>query len=785
MNWRVRIAAASVAIALLGAGAWYLWLRGSLDAASGERLISAPRGSADGLPASANGISARRTGSSSNERSVWLYGEGDAPAVRLQVLDSTGRAAPGASAVVLHEEGIRLGRASGDGIVTLEKLNSDAIAVFARAEGLAPESLQIEEMQQEAVLRLGKGRAIRGLVLDRAGAPVAGASIRIAPASWPAAAQRFVESSGVSSSDGSFEIPCVALGPQDLWVSAATKGLAKFAVAAGSEAANLRLVMSAQADVRIRVVDSARKPVTAARVEVEAWPSDGGEIAVSPPAESGPDGIAAISAVPEGSTRLRITAQSADFGRVERVVEGSDLWSMPLEVRLDERRSRLDVAVENARGERLPGSVIAQIWSPDMQGYNIVEDRPTGSDGVAVFDPAPVGRNVFVYFRWQPPGSASFVSGLGKSEIFHLAGGSKDSRTIRLDVEPLEIRCVDGSGAPLRNIQIQVEPAQDGDAPAGALHAAADQIRAGGLTSDLGLCRLLLPVGEYRVAASQGARPLASTQVLMSKDSNTLVIPIDGLYGLTGKLISAQGAPCAGHVIFAAAGDARLRARTASDGSFSIALLPPGKVRIFAEGTRGESNGAEAEAVVPAKGPIELQLTTAQIEGSVLDSRSGEPVVAEVVLRKIGDVGGPDRWRAAPDAKGRFRYPDLTAGRWRLFAAARGYLTSVEEITLQSGSTLEVPIRLVLGAHLFVGGLPSEPGALWTIEVTPSSGTPGSAQWRSDSGAAIPAIGPLAPGSARVIVKSASATRSRSVTLIPGEVLSLDWRDPAWETPPR
>ncbi|MBL8695224.1 MAG: carboxypeptidase regulatory-like domain-containing protein [Planctomycetes bacterium] len=785
MNWRVRIAAACVAFALLGAGAWYLWLRGSLNAASGAHPVSAPNGAADGLPATAHGVAARRFSSGASERSVWRYGEGDAPAAVLRVLDSMGQAASGAEAAVLHEEGVRLGRPSGDGILVFEKLLPGAITVFACAKGLAPESIQIEEMQQEAVLRLGTGRAIRGMVLDRAGWPMGGARLRIAPSAWPAPAQRFVERTAVSSSDGSFEFSSVALGSQDLWVAAAAKGLAKFVVAEGSEAADLRLVMSAEADVRIRVVDSSRKPVAAARVDVEAWPPDGGALAVCPTVESGPDGNVAVPAVPEGSTRLRITAQSADFGRVERVVEGSDLWTMPLEVQLDERRSRLDVTVENARGERLPGVVVAQIWSPDMQGYNIVEDRPTGPDGVAVFDPAPVGRNLFVYFRWQPPGAASFVSGLGKSEIFLLSGGSRETRTIRLDVEPLEIRCVDGAGSPLRHIQIHVEPVQGGDMPEGALHAAADQIRAGGLTSEIGLCRLLLPSGEYRVEARHGARTLASAGVMISKTPSTLVIPIHGLHVLSGKVLSSSGGPCAGHGISAVAGDARMQSRTAADGSFSIPLLPEGKVRIFAEGVRGELNGAEAEAVLPAKGPIEIHLTSGQIEGSVLDSRSGEPVAAEVVLRKVGDAGGAERWRAAPDAKGRYRYPDLTAGRWRLFVAARGYLASVEEITLQNGATLEVPIRLVLGAHLSVHGLPSEAGTLWTLEVIPSSGAASSIQWRSDSGAPIPSIGPLAPGSARVIVRSEPVTRSRSVTLIPGEVLSLDWRDTAWETPPR
>jgi protocatechuate 3,4-dioxygenase beta subunit len=285
--------------------------------------------------------------------------------------------------------------------------------------------------ETRADLSLEAGRAIAGVVLDAAGAPVEGVRVSaFAPAqaipgrgaAGPArpsmgGGERFLPGkTGVTDAKGAFRLDGLASGSYS--VSASAQGLAPKTienVAAGTESVELRL----QPAVRItgKVVDGEGSPVRGARVSAT---SEGSE-STSVSARSGADGTFTLEGLTAGT--YRVAAQTFDrrFARAEVRGVAGDASGLVL---------TLPKAME-IRG-RVTGP---DGGAPAAVGFII----PTDAGGLAV---SPV--------RWEQDGS--FVAG-GLSEgtwtlTARVPGRFEGSVSAKAGQEGIEIRLAAIPAAP-------------------------------------------------------------------------------------------------------------------------------------------------------------------------------------------------------------------------------------------------------------------------------------------------------------------------------------------------
>jgi hypothetical protein len=582
-----------------------------------------------------------------------------------------------------------------DGGFELDRLPPGRKQLAVEAAGFAPLELVAELPAREqgspgpevdlGELVLRAGALLRGVVVDPAGRPLAGATVAVRKGAGRGIGHDWVRSIGApdatSGADGHFEVADLPVA-EALTVSVIAAGHAGRRVAItlrGDEREPLRIELAPGVDVRGRVVDPEGRAVSQALVwcelaEVSAGPWIGGRLD-SRPASS--DGTFALAGLP--ARELIFVASSRDW-----------VESEPRRVNLRNVTGTFELTLTLRRG----GSVVGRVTDamgrplPKVQiGAGSV--RPTGAvgtetDGDGRYRLGPLAPGELeLWFRGEGyrPERRSAVVG---SEATTLD-------LVLLEAGEIRGRVVDAEGEPLAAVEV-------GLTGAGRFEVATTDA-AGGF-SFAGL-----DPGNYRLNAAAGARGQGHLAVALADGAHQEVelrlAPPRTLYG---RLLGVPSERVLEVVVWAGSEQGSARGVVAADGSFRIEGLAAGSW-----GVRGRLGEQLAEALV------EIGETASGSAGEVveLDFASGRRFAGEVLVDGEPLVGGQLRLEgldvsarrfATTGIGGRFEISGLPAGRYRVEVESAGErLRHVEERSLLhddeaavvaiASATVEVEVR--------------------------------------------------------------------------------------------
>ena len=238
---------------------------------------------------------------------------GAAGLVEGQVLDAAGAPAAGAEVALAGGEQVLTATTGPGGGFALE-VPPRAYRVSARrGDGAAtlPAAVPVAAGQtvRGLTLRLGTPAALRGQVVDRAGAPVPSASIGLSPAGDPGELGRTL-----TGADGRFAFTGLAPGAFDLDATAPGRGglVRRGLLLQAGETMEVTLVLAGTGAVEGRVADGLGRAVEGARVRARRLRSDLGPADAE--AVSGPDGAYRLPAVEPGRVNLRASRPGAVAG---------------------------------------------------------------------------------------------------------------------------------------------------------------------------------------------------------------------------------------------------------------------------------------------------------------------------------------------------------------------------------------------------------------------------------------------------------------------------------------
>jgi hypothetical protein len=346
----------------------------------------------------------------------------------------------------------------------------------------------------------------------------------------------------------------------------------------------------------------------------------------------------------------------------------------------------------------------------------IVDPRVAGA-GLAG-EPPPLAHDPARASIWITGGDGRYrIRGLPKSKLHVLAAapGYAEARSKQVSIAVGDItsdvdivltagtilvgKVSDARGAPIVGAQITASP--EVGLPLEAFSDSDGMYRLGPVTGKLELAATAHGhAGTRRVidAAPTKGRTAAEQREDLVLDSANAV--------LAGTLDDTAGASVAGATIEVATGNARGRTTvTTADGTFSIDMLPKGKLRVRI--THPDYPAAELDATASTTtDSVRLRLPLGgRIEGVLLDDFTGDALAGMTVdARGPGGVAAD----AISDDKGIWTLGPLVAGRWRVEVKLPGYLPNSRELDVPvaraPGATSVRDIRIELVRGAVVGG---------------------------------------------------------------------------------
>ncbi len=514
-----------------------------------------------------------------------------------------------------------------DGVARFERVPAGVADVrLLRGEAGPTEVVAGEE--RELRLAVPAGVLVEGLVVDAAGAPVAGADVAVSERSRPARAHVVAR----TAHDGTFALEALA---KQSWISASAPGLAaphaRRVVGEPGQRVPMRLVLDrAGAPVRGRVLDADGASLAGALVQLGddeprfGRTPDGASSASAPTllARTGEDGGFALAAVPLGAAPVHVRAagHAPWSGELAVVAAGPNV----LEVRLS-WAARAAGVVRDADGAPVAGAEVRSV-----AGGELASRAYSGAAGAYELGDLPAGT---VHLVAELPGR-------GRAQV-ELA--LREGATARWDpvlrsggaAGAIAGRVVDERGAPVADALVSAST------PEGML------VRLDAADGDGRFVLADLPDGLYDVLADDDecAFPLAIRRGVapggLELELRARTAATSGR--IEGVVLGADGEPAAGARVNLWHEELALWREIgvdAASGAFALERVPPGRWRVTAVAD-GAPRLALGEPELRAGETIDLG--TARLEAG-----------ARLVLRV-------DASRVAPDALATLRCTLLDA----------------------------------------------------------------------------------------------------------------------------
>jgi protocatechuate 3,4-dioxygenase beta subunit len=571
----------------------------------------------------------------------------------------------------------------------------ERVFVAVSAEGHAPALEPVilrGDGPLDTVVRLARAEPWTGRVLDARGAPVEGARV------W-------TTDDGISGptppvetgADGAFRVPPPhppAPGRRVLLV--AEKGGARAALALRPGMLPPRpLVLTLAGGTRVsgRVQD--RRGADLAGVIVRLVPSWGDvPRGFHPDADTsrlllanergfpglstatGAGGAWSVGDVPPGPWVLVFEHDGVRQRRPEVLQVGTRPLAAGTEV-LDEGRSIVGDVVD-ARGDPVPGAAVDV--RADGEGRALRRAR-SGTDGhFAVEGLAPGRYLVTAVVSGRPPARA--VADLEREDVVSVGLALEEPAALRVRVTR--------AGAPWDGVlTLAFADARGGR---GTARRVTERVQHGVLALDDA------PTGLWTVQgfAAGGLRAQARQVALDAGRETGCELDLAPAARLAGVVRSADGSPAAAArvTLVDAAGDVRLPATSAADGSFSFEDLAPGSWTLEAYGRGGAPARRDVQVASGPAQAVELRLAPAGTLHVRVRDEAGRPV-AEARLAFLAADGLVRTLTPARTGRdGMASQGDLPEGGLRVRAQAPDGRSGEAEAEVQAGRTVEVDVRL-------------------------------------------------------------------------------------------
>lgn len=567
---------------------------------------------------------------------------------------------------------------------------------------------------------LKRTAAVRGQVVDTAGAPIAGASIQVIPG--PSQDRNLSSPAYMappfSGADGGFSIPgLLPGGVYKLTAHRAGYGRSQveIKVAPAGRPTPARIVLGSGSTVTGRIVDEGGNPV------------EGAEVTMMDPEMPDPGSLARTTsdatgafAIPHGIPgSFQIFARRAGYAPASRsgvVVPEGDGRVDAGEITL-KSGSAIEGQVTDTRGRAVEGAEVqahSEMGLPDLGWVSLDEPPPpdarSGPDGRFRIDDLERGRRYSLSVR-HPDHPHEHIPGVETPTAEPVVIELQPART-------LTVRVVGPDGEPVPDAEVNTVhatgPGGFSSGPLGRTDSAGELRK-----SDLkpGLLDLRVTARGYRDTWWKGI------QLPQDRDPDPVTVTMERGSVLEVRARDGEGNPLAGvrvlvhpkvpaeGMVFRGPFD---RLTTDGDGLVRIDDLAPGEHTVSGS-IPGAGRSAEATVRLGSE-TARVDLLFEQglaIAGRVVNEE-GEPIPSALVQAQSAVEGQGVHVRGGySEADGSFRIPDLREGEHHLTASAKGYATSEPRSLRLGGSEVEgIEIRLspeALGAISGrVLGLPAE-----------------------------------------------------------------------------
>jgi uncharacterized GH25 family protein len=376
-----------------------------------------------------------------------------------------------------------------------------------------------------------------------------------------------------------------------------------------------------------------------------------------------------------------------------------------------------------ARGEL--GVLVGPIPPIPPPGAHVARTAVTVDPSLAG-EPAALPGDLARASIWTTEADGTYrIRGFGKAKVTVLAtaSGFAEARSKQVAIEPGQVvtgvdlvltpgtlilgKVTDQHGTPVIGAQITATPVGAGshDATGAALDVFTDEAGEYKLGPVAGTVELHATAYGHGEAKRTIELPPVRGAVPAEQREDLLLVVADAT--VAGILEDTTGAPVAGAQleVVGGAGDGR-RAIVAADGTFSIGLLPAGRLHLHIEHPAYPPDDVEVVAAADNQARARLRLALGGgVEGALLDAASGAPIPS-VTLAASGPANVLAE--ASTDKAGRWKLGPLKPGRWKIAVKQPGYLAQLRELDVPvahtPGGTSVRDIRIDLARGALVGG---------------------------------------------------------------------------------
>ena len=638
------------------------------------------------------------------------------------VAEGTGRPLPGALVWPDRDPGA-LARAGADGAFRLAHVEEE-VRVFAAAPGYFS-AREEASGGRVPLFKLQPRISAAGIVVDEAGRPVAGATLKAAPAPGEKGFRNAAvwQSGGFarSAASGRFQLSRLAAGmPYEVRVRRegfAPASLELPARAAGAAAPDLRIVLHPGRTAFGRVIDGSRRPVTGAQVSLELSPpldmatrmrrmADPSRF---PDAATDGAGRFEMRSLPAGTFDLTVRAHgfapltvpalaipggkgTTDLGTVQLAPGGS-----------------IHGVVADAQGEPL-ADVEVRARGKGREGISIFlngEEGPrafTAADGsFALEDLAPgVPLDLTATHPGYAPGTAPGVAVPSEAPV----------RIVLQPTSRVAGRVTGPDGKPLAGAAVVLEELSRGvvlmrEMARRAAHQGVTDDAGGFAFADVAPGPVLLSAEALRHQRQE----LKGLEVKPGQDLSGIEIVLPAAAAVEGKVLLPDGRPAEGAEVTVAEPASHgaffvLSPRASADdtGHYRLEGIAPGPHTLEAQLDGYRRAVRDVDLKEETRGvDFQLDRGKGEVSGRVTDE-AGNPVEGASVA--VVGRGGPSR-QASSAADGSFRITGVDDGAYRIFAGKQGYAAyrSESELTVAGGPVTGIELRLTASDGTIVGRL--------------------------------------------------------------------------------